>query len=68
MRGDIDRPVKDSAEGRQLARMAALARWQKAPPEFEQAFSEYWYHKEGEGLNEEDEIDYEDLDEDEEDE
>lgn len=66
LRGDEPYPSKNSAEGRQLARMASLARWQKAPPEFEQAFSQYWYHKEGEALNEEDEIDYDDLDEQEE--
>jgi hypothetical protein len=68
LRGDIARPSRESPEGRQLARMASLASWQKVDPAFEQAFSEYWYHKEGDSLNENEDIDYDDLDADDEEE
>jgi hypothetical protein len=68
MRGDIARPAQNTPEARQLAHMAALASWQKADPAFEQAFSEYWYHKEGDSLNEDEDIDYDDMDADDEEE
>lgn len=44
--GRIDRPEKDTPEGKQLARMASLARWNKADPSFLNAFKDYWYHDE----------------------
>jgi hypothetical protein len=41
-----ERPPKRSAEGDQLARMAALSYWNKADPSFLEAFKQYFYHDE----------------------
>lgn len=40
--GEESRPEKGTPEAKQLARLASLARWNKADPEFE-AFEEYFY-------------------------
>lgn len=64
-------PPKNSPEGRNLASLAGKARWGKADPVYERAFSRYWYHKNDEKNNDadvEDNADYEsDTDSDDED-
>lgn len=62
-------PEPMTAEAKQLARMASYARWQKADPRFEIAFSQYWYH-DNDALpsDDEEEEEYDDYDEDEEEE
>ena len=45
MAGTDPRPPKGSREGKNLARLAALAKTGKVDPAFEAAFKDYWYHK-----------------------
>jgi hypothetical protein len=67
LNGTDPMPRPESAEARQAARLAALARWQKAPYEFQAAFQQYWYHDE-DGAAEAAIVNEEYYDEDEEDE
>jgi hypothetical protein len=43
--GREPRPDSGSRESKNLASLASKARWGKADPKFEAAFSGYWYHK-----------------------
>ena len=64
LNGTDPMPRPDTPEAKQAARMASLARWQKADPAFQAAFAQYWYHDEGAQLNEDEELgDFEDEDE-----
>lgn len=44
MNGTIERPPKNSPEGRSLAALASFASRGKAPRGYEAAFKDYWYH------------------------
>lgn len=48
--GDTDEPAPDrhNPESRQLARLASLAKYGKAPAEFLDAFESHFYHNKGE--------------------
>jgi hypothetical protein len=48
MAGTDPRPPKESREGKNLARLASLAKVGKVDPAFEEAFKDYWYHKDDE--------------------
>jgi hypothetical protein len=60
-------PRKKSPEGKQLARWASYARWNKADPAFLAAFQQYFYRDEKSKLENdadiEDEADYEEEEE-----
>jgi hypothetical protein len=44
LNGSIPEPEPGTAEARSLARMASLARWGRADPRYQRAWSKYFYH------------------------
>jgi hypothetical protein len=43
--GQEPMPEKGTREAKNLGGLAAKARWGKADPRYEKAFSQFWYHK-----------------------